>query len=97
MREQEKSFVEPRSDPHGHEIVKKQMINQIFGLEMRQLAESIEQINAVRKPVSENLPFQIEPRFFEDKNDNQNAGKYQEKEYLLQFDLSLKYPTVWVS
>jgi len=33
---------EPRFDEQGLELVKRQMVNQILGLEMKQLAESIE-------------------------------------------------------
>jgi hypothetical protein len=49
----------------------------------------------VRKPTEESLQTQLEPHFFEGKPDP--VLSYDEKEYLLQFDLSLKYPTVWVS
>ena len=86
---------EPRFDEQGLELVKRQMVNQILGLEMKQLAESIEQIQAVRRPTKELQSLQVEPEYFDQKPDPRI--EFQEKEYLIQFDLSLKHPTTWVS
>lgn len=48
----------------GVELVKRQMVNQILRLEMTQLAESIEQVQAVRRPSKEQAAMQVEPEYF---------------------------------
>jgi hypothetical protein len=52
-------------------------------------------VQAVRRPSKEQAAMQVEPEYFQQKPSGQ--GEFQEKEYLLQFDLSLKHPTTWVS
>lgn len=49
------------------------MVNQILGLEMKQLAESIEQVQAVRKPAKEMVSMQVEPEYFDQKPEPENG------------------------